>query len=392
MRTEPRLRRGESPNWWRVWAAFLVLWATFAALGSWFNYGLLAARGSPISWAQSIVMNVAWYGIWAFLITPAVLFLCARTPLAKGQWPKLAAVHLLSISTIVCIDVLIKTLWGTRVFPTMVPLPFIQQFQRVFFSQAEPDIQVYLVVAMFGYVVAYYSELRKQEGRRAELENNLVRAELQVLRTQLQPHFLFNALHSVGALVSTDPRAAQKMVCSVGDLLRMSLASQNNAESTLRQELEFLELYLDVQRMRFQDQLVTEIEVAGDVLDVKVPYLLLQPLAENAIKHAVGRRPGRCRVEIRAAREAESVCVSVVNDNGVPRCDRETERVGIGLDNIRSRLRILYGAKGRIWYGELPDGRFQVQIRVPLNVEEDIASEAVSTSWAAWGPIPRTDE
>jgi two-component system, LytTR family, sensor kinase len=369
MKTNAGFQPAGSLNWRRVWAGLLLLWTIFAALGTWFNYGLLAARGSPITWAQSIRMNVVWYGIWAMLLTPAVVFLCSRMPLTKRRWASLVAAHVISMSAIVCFDVLIKTLWGTRVFTTMHELPFVPQFKRVFFSQAEPDIQIYLVVAVLAYVVAYYTELRSQELHRAELENNLVHAELQVLRTQLQPHFLFNALHSVGALVNTDPRAAQRMICSLGDLLRMSLAGQDHPESTLKQELEFLELYLDVQRVRFQDQLVVQIKVDEDVLEAEVPYLLLQPLAENAIKHGVARRSGRCNVEIRALRDGDVVCVNVVNDCEASQREGEYERLGIGLDNIRSRLRILYGVKGRLTVQTLSTGRFQVEVWVPFRTE-----------------------
>ena len=321
-------------------------------------------------------MNILWYGIWALVLTPAVLFLCARMPLEKKQWPRLIPLHVLSISAIIGIDVLIKTLWGAEIFPTMRPRPFVSQFRTVFFSQAEPDIQIYFLVAGLGYVVAYYAELRNQELHRAELQNNLVRAELQVLRTQLQPHFLFNALHSVGALVSIDPRAAQRMICSLGDLLRMSLAGQDHPESTLRQELQFLELYLAIQRVRFQEQLVTEINIAAEVLEARVPYLLLQPLAENAIKHGVARRPGRCCVQICASREGDMVRVRVMNDNGSSDGEQERDRLGIGLENIRSRLRILYGAKGRLSAGELPGGRFQVEVWVPFRTEATPEPEA----------------
>jgi two-component system, LytTR family, sensor kinase len=381
MTNEARFRRAASPNWRRVWAGLLILWTIFAGLGTWFNYGFLAARGTPVTWIQSVRMNVVWYGIWGVLLTPAVLFLCAKMPLAKKRWPVLVAAHVILISAIVCFDVLIKALWGTRVFTTMHELPFIPQFKRVFFSQAEPDIQIYLVVAVLSYVVAYYTELRSQEWHRAELENNLVRAELQVLRTQLQPHFLFNTLHSVAALVNTDPRAAQRMICSLGDLLRMSLAGQDHPESTLKQELEFLELYLDVQRVRFQDQLVMEIKFDTDVLNAEVPSLLLQPLAENAIKHGVAKRPG-CKVEICSRKEADMVCVNVVNDNGVSHDDRERERLGIGLDNIRSRLRILYGTKGRLLTQTLPNGRFQVEVWIPFRTgpRSDLEIQALTSA------------
>jgi LytS/YehU family sensor histidine kinase len=330
-------------------------------------------------------MNVIEYGIWAVILTPLVLLLCAKILLARRNWLRFALAHLLSIAGIVFIDVLIKTFWGVNIFPRMTPLPFVPQFQKVLFSEAEPDIHIYLVVAVIGYVVAYYTQLRNQEWQRAELETELVRTDLQVLRMQLQPHFLFNALHSVAALVDTDPRAATKMICSLGDLLRISLAGQDLAEATLRSELEFVDLYLGIQKVRFQDQLVTEISIASDVLDTKVPYLLLQPLAENAIKHGVARRPGRGKLEIRAYRESETVCVRVGNDSDVSDEVPKQERLGIGLDNIRRRLRILYGAEGQLSTHALSDGRFEVEVRVPFKVRPTAPQEFQPPSRVALG-------
>ena len=375
MNAELGFRRAERPNWWRVWMGLLILWALFGALGTCFNYQLDAVRGRPISWFQSVRMNLVGYGIWAMVLTPVVLFLCARVPPVRKHWYRFVSAHVVSMATVLCVDVLIKTLCGGRVFTHLSPLPFAPQFRRILFSEAEADIQIYLMVAVIGYVVAYYNQLRSQEWQQAELETSLVRAKLQNLKMQLQPHFLFNALHSVGALVNTDPRAAKKMICSLGDLLRISLAGQDVPEATLRRELEFLELYLDVQRVRFQDQLITEIDIAADVLDARVPYLLLQSLVENAIKHGVAQRTGCGKVEVFASRESDTVGVKVTNDNGVSHYEREQDRLGIGLDNIRSRLRILYGVQGRLSVHELANGKFEVVVRVPFRPEALAESE-----------------
>ena len=383
MRDDTSIREVESPNWWRVWIGFLILWTAFSVLGTYFNYEFGVVRNRPISWGQSIRMNVIEYGIWAVILTPLILLLCAKIPLARRNWLRFALAHLLSIAGIIGIDVLIKTVWGVNIFPRMTALPFAPQFHKVLFSEAEPDTHIYMLVAVIGYVVAYYTQLRNQERQQAALETELIRTDLQVLRMQLQPHFLFNALHSVAALVNTDPRAARKMICSLGDLLRISLAGQELAEATLRSELEFLDLYLDIQKVRFQDQLVTEINIASDVLDTKVPYLLLQPLAENAIKHGVARRPGRGKVEIRAYRESETVCVRVGNDSDVSHDVPDHERLGIGLENIRRRLQILYGAEGQLSAHALSDGRFEVEVRVPFQVRSTAAQESQLQS-----PVP----
>jgi two-component system LytT family sensor kinase len=386
MRDEVSFRAGESPNWRRVWVGFLLFWTTFAVVGTWLNYQFLVARGRPISWAQSFRINIVGYAIWAFVLTPAILLLCARLPLARRNWFRIVLAHLFCIAGALCADVLIKTLLHRMIsLPNSPALAFSLRFREYFFHETEPDVQIYLMVAVIAYVIAYYVDLRSQERRAAELQTDLVRAELQVLKMQLQPHFLFNTLHSVAALVNTDPRAAQRMICSLGDLLRMSLVGEDAPEVTLRRELEFLKVYFDIQKVRFQDRLVTEINVASEVLGAKVPYLLLQPLAENAIKHGVGRRSGWGKVEISAYREADNICIFVVNDNGVSHAAPEQGGLGIGLENIRSRLRILYGAKGRLSAQDLSDGRFQVEVRVPFQEDPMVEREVRSLSIAGAG-------
>jgi two-component system LytT family sensor kinase len=382
MRDELSLPRAEHPNWWRVWIGLLLLWTIFTLLGTWFNYQLFANYGRPISWSQSVRINVAGYGIWGFALTPMVLFVCARLPLSRRNLFRLVPAHLLAIIGMVCIEVSLSVLLRGIVFPSAPALSFIPQFRRYFLQDTETDIHIYLIIVVIAYVVAYHVDLRNQEWRRAQLENNLVRADLQVLKIQMQPHFLFNTLHSVAALINTNPRAAQKMICSLGDLLRMSLTGRDLPEVTLRRELEFLDLYLDIQRVRFQDRLVTEIEVADEILDVKVPYLILQPLVENSIKHGVARRPGVSKVEILARKESEDLCISIVNDSGVPCVLPEQDRFGMGLENIKSRLRILYGSGERLSTQELPDGRFQVVVRVPWQSESIPVGEPRSVSVA----------
>jgi LytS/YehU family sensor histidine kinase len=170
----------------------------------------------------------------------------------------------------------------------------------------------------------------------------------------------------VTALVRKDPRTAEKMICCLGDLLRLTLTAEDTPKVTLRRELEFLRMYLDIQKMRFRDRLVTEISVEKDALDAVVPYLLLQPLVENAIKHGVARHAGLGKVDIRIRRESDKLSVSVVNDNGASNPVRERDRLGIGLENIRSRMRLLYDSRGQLACRELSGGRFQVEVRVPL--------------------------
>jgi hypothetical protein len=351
----------------------------FAILGTWMNYGIQAARSQPISWGHAVGINVAAYGIWAFLLTPIVLFVCAAFPLCRARVLRFVPAHLLGITATVFVDVLVKTALHKYVYPELPALPVVLQWRQYFFMQTEADVQIYLVVAVLGYVVAYYAKVRMEELRASRLETNLVKAELQLLKMQLQPHFLFNTLHSISSQVFTNPRAAQKMICSLGDLLRLSLAREDMPEVPLRRELEFLKLYLDIEKMRFQDRLLAKLQISDEVLEAKVPYLLLQPLVENAIKHGVSRRSGSGTVEVAAFRDSGRLRLVVTNDRSTSSVFPASDGMGIGLENTRNRLRILYGDDSRLSVRELPGSRFEVKVDLPLRfmpAQEKAASNA----------------
>ncbi|HTS38868.1 MAG TPA: histidine kinase [Candidatus Solibacter sp.] len=367
----PVNRFGSAPNWLQVWLGFCALWTGFAILGTWMNYEFLFLRGHKVPWSQSIRMNITAYGIWAIILTPIVLYLCAKLPLSRKNLFRLVLTHGLAIPGTVGADIVLKALLHNYVYPDLHLPTFAARLRLYLFSQSEADIQIYILVAVIAYVLAYYAEIRRQENHAAQLENSLIKSELQVLGMQLQPHFLFNTLHSVSALVTTNPRAAQKMICSLGDLLRMSLAGGNAQEVTLRRELEFVQCYFDIQKIRFLNRLTVDTDVPASLLDANVPYLFLQPLVENAIKHGVARCPGSARIEISARVENHHLCVSIVNDGPADHSPHEpAERVGIGLENVRNRLRILYGTDGQLDTSELPAGGFRAEVRIPYNQTE----------------------
>ena len=184
---------------------------------------------------------------------------------------------------------------------------------------------------------------------------------------QVQPHFLFNTLHSISALLSKDTDGARKMITRLGDFLRLTLENSGSMEVTLQQEIEFLNGYLEIERIRFQDRLTTDIQIDPDVLDARVPNLILQPIVENAMRHAVGNsRSGH--VEILAAARNGSVHIEV-NDNGPGlQVDRvvETRRgKGVGLANTQARLVGLYGTAARFEMTNRPSGGLNVTIEIP---------------------------
>jgi LytS/YehU family sensor histidine kinase len=220
---------------------------------------------------------------------------------------------------------------------THKPFPFWAEYVR------KLDIVAfyYAIIAGVSHAVDYYRMYRSGELRASQLETELRQSQLEILKSQLQPHFLFNTLNAVNALIYEDPRAADRVITRLGELLRMSLAVGNQQEVPLGYELEFVRAYLDIQQTRLGDRLQVVIDVPDDLHDMMVPTLLLQPLAENAVLHGVAPLMRGGVVRIAAAANDETLVLSVA-DTGSG--FRQSKRRGIGLTNVQLRLRQLYGA------------------------------------------------
>jgi LytS/YehU family sensor histidine kinase len=196
----------------------------------------------------------------------------------------------------------------------------------------------WLVVGLYQAVHFYQVALERQTAA-AQLETQLSHAELENLKSQLHPHFLFNSLHAIGVLMQEDVDAAGHLLVSLGDLLRMALERREN-EITLRSELEFVGKYLEIEQTRFHDRLKVHMDVPHELLDVYVPSLALQPLVENAIKHGISADSAAGRLEIAAKVQDGRVSLSVRDDGPGP---APLLRFGVGLSNVQSRLKQLYG-------------------------------------------------
>jgi two-component system LytT family sensor kinase len=214
---------------------------------------------------------------------------------------------------------------------------------------------------------SYFEQARVRE----RLEGQLAQAQLQALRLQLQPHFLFNTLNTIAALVSTDARAAERMVTRLSELLRQTLHSASEQEVPLSRELEMLSPYLEIQRLRFSDRLRVDIDVDPDVETALVPSLLLQPLIENAIRHGITPRAAGGRVQVRARREGDFVRIEVADDGiGFRAWTGRSPREGVGLGTTRGRLRHLYGSTHHLALDAPPEGGFTVRLAIPHRTEE----------------------
>jgi LytS/YehU family sensor histidine kinase len=229
---------------------------------------------------------------------------------------------------------------------------------------------IYWAVLGIKYAVNYYRMYQERELRAAQLENQLAQTRLQVLKNQLHPHFLFNTLNNISELVYKDPEAAEQMIASLSDLLRIALDKLDVQEVSLQQELEFLEKYLEIEQMRFHDRLEVRYEIAPEALDARVPNMILQPLVENAIKYGIAPRAEGGSIEIGAKRTNGHLNLKVADDGlGVPFGDVANLNEGVGLSNTRARLKHLYGAEHNFVLQPRDGGGLRLDLQIPFKAE-----------------------
>ncbi|HKP47454.1 MAG TPA: histidine kinase [Pyrinomonadaceae bacterium] len=224
----------------------------------------------------------------------------------------------------------------------------------------------YWAVIGLSHAISYYRKYREREIRASQLQAQLARAELDALRMQLQPHFLFNTLNTISVLMKENVQIADQVLLRLSDLLRLSLKSNGTHEVPLRDELEFLRNYLEIEQTRFQDRLTVRYEIDEQTIDAQVPNLILQPLVENAIRHAVAPKPGKSTVEIRAARRNGKVELQVRDDG--PGLPAVINGHGIGLSNTRARLEKLYGSSHTFELTQANGRGLQVTVTLPFNI------------------------
>ena len=309
-----------------------------------------------------------------FLALAPVIFAAARRfPLDPANWRRSLGAHLLA-SLGICLAYT-GCRWAASHIPIIDPAPL--PFTWLLVSQFYLAFQSYWVLVAVHQAWHYYKRFTDRAIRASQLEARLARAQLEVLKGQLQPHFLFNTLNAISTLVHRDPRAADEMITQLSALLRHSLDSIGVQEVRLGQEVEFLSRYLDIQRTRFQDRLQVAIDVPEPLLQVLVPNQVLQPIAENAIKHGLAMRPECGRIEVSARRAGHWLDLAVRDDGPGFRLGPEGLPMrGIGLRNTRERLRELYGPGASLTLSNHADGGAVVRLRLPIGDTTSLTTTA----------------
>ncbi len=329
-------------------------------------------RGVELPMAEVVFSGFATW-LPFLILAPAIFSIARRFPLEPGNWRRSFVVHLLG-SLGVCVAYA-GCRWAASHIPLVDPTPL--PFTWLLVSQFYLAFQSYWVLVAVHQAWHNYKRFRDRALRASQLEARLAKAQLEVLKGQLHPHFLFNTLNAISTLVHRDAHAADEMITQLSDLLRMSLDSIGVQEVRLGQEVEFLSRYLDIQRTRFQDRLRVDVDVPEHLLDVFVPNQVLQPIAENAIKHGLATRPECGRIEVTARRNGHWLDLAVRDDGPGFRLGPEGLPMrGIGLRNTRERLRELYGPGAVLTLSNHPEGGAVVRLRLPLG---DAAEGAAST-------------
>ena len=362
-------------RWGRIWAIGFVLWTVLALLGAAGAHMYTASVGSPETWAQLLTWNMTVTVIWS-LLTPPIYDLSRRFTFDRSNWKKVLPLHLAaSIALTILAACIIVWLEPLVTWIPEAHLPFSSHM----LSRAFMDFQRYWYILLITQAIGYYSKYRERELQSSQLEAQLAHAQLEVLKIQLEPHFLFNTLNSIAALARVDGPAAENMTLQLADLLRFSLDAMGVHEVPLSRELTILQKYIDIQQTRFQDRLQVDMDIAPNTLSALVPNLILQPLVENAIRHGIGPRRAPGRVCISTRQVFDELWVEI-SDNGLgfTRFGGEVPPEGVGLSNTRARLQQLYGHDHKLNLEDAPGGGCIVKIHIPFRTY----SEEVSTTHA----------
>ncbi len=348
---------------WQRWTLWITLWTLpgLAALGFYYLNQVVSAQ--DISWKFALVSTLPWWYTWA-LLAPIVLWVARRFPITGSNAIKIIpGVHLPLLLALLLVHSAVSLMLFrvTGIHDTMNT----DLLKVHFTSRMHLNAVAYFTIVGFYFGFDYYKKFQAQGREAAQLELQLAQANLRALKMQLNPHFLFNTLNSVSALVRKNENStAVRMLGRLGQFLRMALESKGVPEITLSQELDFLERYLEIEQIRFGERLKVKMNIDADTQDLFVPNFLLQPIVENAIHHGIAPQSESGTIEIRASIAGEMLKIQIIDD-GPGLADSTLTKRGVGLSNTAERLERLYGRNQKLGFFNGPNGGLVVEISIP---------------------------
>ncbi len=340
----------------------LGAWTLYAIVNAALAHYILQVSGRPMSWGRTLELECAVAYVWA-AFTPIIWSVAKRFAFDRRHWYRAVPVHLTALVGVSAVVQLLHQL----LHPTDNPgwrVHDLASFARLVTATLYDTPPLYGAVVLVYYAAKYYTRYQQGRIQAAQLEAQLSQAKLQVLRMQLNPHFLFNTLHSISTLVREDPDAAETMIARLSELLRLALETAGQQMVPLRQEIEFAERYLSIEQVRFQDRLEVRFDIDPRTLDAEVPNLILQPLVDNAVRHGMRERG---KLEIRSRLRGAKLLLQVIDsgggaDDGPP----AGAGVGIGLANTRARLATIYNNQQDLTLRTTSNGGTEAEIVIPF--------------------------
>jgi len=331
-------------------------------------------EGKQVPWSTTLIRGVADWYVWA-LWTPLVFWLSRRYPL---EHPRVASRTILHGA----MSVLLADLTILLMLPvcqwTQPPGTFMRTADDVlrwlFTVHFILYLWIYWAIVGLSHAVSYYRKFQERQLRASQLEARLAQARLQVLKMQLHPHFLFNTLNAISALMHQDVELADRMIAQLGRLLRLSLENEGAQEVPLGQELDFVQAYLEIEQARLGPRLTVATEIDPETFEARIPNLILQPLVENAIRHGIAPRPEGGKLTIRSQRNDGQLRLEI-EDDGPGLAAKGLPHEGIGLSNTRRRLKQLYAEQHRLEFDSGTSGGLCVRLVLPFDAAARSSSE-----------------
>ncbi|MBZ5623466.1 MAG: histidine kinase [Acidobacteriia bacterium] len=340
-------------------------WSLYAIFSASQNF-LSRAYSAPTDWKPAFRYAMLDSYVWA-AFTPVVLYVAGRLVVRRGNW--WWALPLLFVAGLIFAALHLFTF--VQLLPWIGYRNNLRAVQSVVMAKLHSDVLTCWALFGIRHAMEYYRQLRIRELKASQLEAKLALSQLEVLKMQLQPHFLFNTLHAISALMYRNLEGADRMIARLSDFLRLTLDSAGVQEVTLKREMEYLDKYLEIEQVRFGERLEVRRAIDPDTLDLLLPNLVLQPLVENAVRHGIAPRAGGGRIEVAARVDRGKLVVEVLDDGPGPTGEI---REGLGLSNTRARLEQLYGKECRLELSGAPHGGFLAQLIIPAHSESLHAS------------------
>jgi two-component system LytT family sensor kinase len=351
------------------WLWIAAIWCAGGLFDSSQTVFVMRAQGTHSSGLLQFATEFVSWLPW-MLATPLIIRLARRHPVIRITAVPTAAVHLAAFAIISLIaaawSALLQMLFNPWGHP-QPPGPFVDVWRTWLTYQVLTFLFVYLLIVAITYVVDSRESTARQQTETARLNEELSKAQLAALRRQVEPHFMFNALNSIAGLVRDQRNdVAVSMIVGLSEFLRRASEDSHRSQVTLAEEVEYLQRYLDIQKVRFAERLQVSVDIPAELLQAQVPNLLLQPLVENAIKHGIAKRVAGGAIRVAGARRNGNLCLRVYNDGPSLPADWQATHQGIGIGNLRARLQILHGSEFELQLRNAEPGGVEVSVTLPL--------------------------